>query len=127
MAAETGAFVHGVDLSVNMVLLALERASASRERSRVSFEIADVTALEAAAGSYDVIYSRDTILHIHDKPALFRRCGRTPRASRPASRARAAALSQAAACRAAPPSRAHATATQGSAARVRRGLRSARA
>jgi hypothetical protein len=98
MAAETGAFVHGVDLSVNMVLLALERASAARHGSRVSFEIADVTALEAAPGSYDVIYSRDTILHIHDKPALFRRCGLTPRASRPASRARAFARCKAAVC-----------------------------
>ncbi len=100
MAAETGAFVHGVDLSVNMVLLALERASAAREHSRVSFEIADVTALEAAAGSYDVIYSRGTILHIHDKPALFRRYGRALRASRPASHAcaYAAAPCKAAAC-----------------------------
>ena len=39
----------------------------------MSFEIADITSYEAASGSYDVIYSRDTILHIHDKPALFRR------------------------------------------------------
>ena len=40
---------------------------------QVSFEIADITSYEAPPGSYDVIYSRDTILHIHDKPALFRR------------------------------------------------------
>ena len=40
----------------------------------MSFEIADITSYEVQAGSYDVIYSRDTILHIHDKPALFRRC-----------------------------------------------------
>ncbi|KAK9826761.1 hypothetical protein WJX81_007185 [Elliptochloris bilobata] len=73
MAAEADAYVHGVDLSVNMVLLALERASAARNGFKVSFEIADITTYEAERGSYDVIYSRDTILHIHDKPALFRR------------------------------------------------------
>ena len=40
---------------------------------QVSFEIADVTTCEVRDASYDVIYSRDTILHIQDKPALFRR------------------------------------------------------
>lgn len=40
---------------------------------QVSFEIADITTCEMAKESYDVVYSRDTILHIHDKPALFKR------------------------------------------------------
>lgn len=40
----------------------------------MSFEIADCTTSEYQPGSYDVIYSRDTLLHIHDKPALFKRC-----------------------------------------------------
>ncbi len=40
---------------------------------QVSFEIADCTTAEYHPESYDVIYSRDTILHIHDKPALFKR------------------------------------------------------
>lgn len=35
MAAEAGAFVHGVDLSVNMILLALERASAAHNGFKV--------------------------------------------------------------------------------------------
>lgn len=40
---------------------------------QVSFEIADITTCVLAPESYDVVYSRDTILHIHDKPALFKR------------------------------------------------------
>ena len=40
---------------------------------QVTFEIADITSCELTAESYDVVYSRDTILHIHDKPALFKR------------------------------------------------------
>ncbi len=41
--------------------------------AQVSFEIADITTCEMAKESYDVVYSRDTILHIPDKPALFKR------------------------------------------------------
>lgn len=41
--------------------------------AQVSFEIADITTCEMAKLSYDVVYSRDTILHIHNKPALFER------------------------------------------------------
>lgn len=40
---------------------------------QVTFEIADITSCELTPESYDVVYSRDTILHIHDKPALFKR------------------------------------------------------
>ena len=41
---------------------------------QVSFEIADITTCEVKEEEYDVAYSRDTLLHIHDKPALFKRC-----------------------------------------------------
>ena len=39
--------------------------------SQVQFEVADVTKREFAAESFDVIFSRDTILHIEDKHKLF--------------------------------------------------------
>ncbi len=73
MAAEHGVFVHGIDLSVNMVLIAIERAGKVPGGATVSFEIADCTLASYPPQSFDVIYSRDTILHIQDKPALFRR------------------------------------------------------
>jgi len=39
--------------------------------SQVQFEVADVTKREFPAESFDVIFSRDTILHIEDKHKLF--------------------------------------------------------
>lgn len=40
---------------------------------QVQFEVADATKRSFPEGSFDVIYSRDTILHIDDKLALFKR------------------------------------------------------
>lgn len=73
MAAEHGVMVHGIDLSVNMVLIAIERAGKVPGGASVSFEIADCTLARYGKESFDVIYSRDTILHIQDKPMLFKR------------------------------------------------------
>lgn len=72
MAGKYDVFCHGIDLSVNMVLIALERASEAK-KSKVSFEIADIMTCDLRPNFYDVIYSRDTILHIEDKLTLFKR------------------------------------------------------
>lgn len=40
--------------------------------SQVTFELGDVTKIEIEESTYDVIYSRDTILHIPDKEELFK-------------------------------------------------------
>lgn len=42
--------------------------------AQVSFEVADALTAEIATSSYDVVYSRDTILHVKNKLALFKRC-----------------------------------------------------
>ncbi|MBA0856127.1 hypothetical protein Goshw_023756 [Gossypium schwendimanii] len=70
MAEEYDVHVVGIDLSVNMISFALERATGLK--CSVEFEVADCTKKVYPDNSFDVIYSRDTILHIHDKPALFR-------------------------------------------------------
>ncbi|KAK4744169.1 hypothetical protein SAY87_010481 [Trapa incisa] len=70
MAEKYEAEVLGIDLSVNMISFALERAIGLK--CSVEFEVADCTTKEYPENSFDVIYSRDTILHIQDKPALFR-------------------------------------------------------
>lgn len=70
MAEEYDVHVVGIDLSVNMVSFALERAIGLK--CAVEFEVADCTKKEYPNGTFDVIYSRDTILHIQDKPALFK-------------------------------------------------------
>lgn len=69
MAEEFGVEVLGVDLSTNMIDLALERSSGLT--SLVQYRVCDVTTTPFPAGSFDVIYSRDCILHIQDKAALF--------------------------------------------------------
>ncbi|GAQ87277.1 Phosphoethanolamine N-Methyltransferase [Klebsormidium nitens] len=71
MADEFDVDVYGIDLSVNMVTLALQ--SAIGRKCSVSFEVADCTQKAYPEATFDVIYSRDTLLHIHDKAALFRR------------------------------------------------------
>uniref|UniRef100_A0A6U9RMU1 phosphoethanolamine N-methyltransferase n=1 Tax=Picocystis salinarum TaxID=88271 RepID=A0A6U9RMU1_9CHLO len=71
MAKEFGVSVHGLDLSSNMVTIALERAV--KQRCDVRFEISDCTTRDFDENSFDVIYSRDTILHIQDKLTLYQR------------------------------------------------------
>jgi phosphoethanolamine N-methyltransferase len=70
MAEKFDVHVVGIDLSVNMISFALERAIGLS--CSVEFEVADCTTKHYPDNSFDVIYSRDTILHIQDKPALFR-------------------------------------------------------
>jgi len=41
-------------------------------QQEVQFEIADATKREYKPNTFDVIYSRDTILHIADKLSLFK-------------------------------------------------------
>jgi len=70
MARQFGVSVVGIDLSTNMVHRALE-TSMQDPSADVEFEICDATEKEFPAASFDVVYSRDTILHIEDKQALF--------------------------------------------------------
>ncbi|XP_058016284.1 uncharacterized protein LOC131186578 [Ahaetulla prasina] len=72
LAKEFGVEVLGLDLSSNMVELALERAQ-KEPSALVQFEISDVTRRIFPEASFDIVYSRDTILHIEDKIRLFQR------------------------------------------------------
>lgn len=62
MAENFGVDVVGIDLSINMVSFALERAIG--RKCSVEFEVADCTKKVYPDDTFDVIYSRDTILHI---------------------------------------------------------------
>lgn len=70
MAENFDVHVVAIDLSINMISFALERAIGLK--CAVEFEVADCTKKIYPDNTFDVIYSRDTILHIQDKPALFR-------------------------------------------------------
>lgn len=74
MAKEFGVNVVGIDLSSNMINLALKRREeVGVSVEQVEFEVADATKREYPPHSFDVVYSRDTILHINDKHSLFTR------------------------------------------------------
>ncbi|XP_028787004.1 phosphomethylethanolamine N-methyltransferase [Neltuma alba] len=70
MAENFDVEVVGIDLSINMISLAIERAIGLK--CSVEFECADCTKKIYPEGTFDVIYARDTMLHIQDKPTLFR-------------------------------------------------------
>ncbi|XP_019421912.1 PREDICTED: phosphoethanolamine N-methyltransferase 1-like [Lupinus angustifolius] len=70
MAEKFDVEVVGVDLSINMISLAIERAIG--HNYTVEFECADCTRKTYPENTFDVIYSRDAMLHIKDKPTLFR-------------------------------------------------------
>jgi len=74
MARRYGVEVHGVDLASNMIAIAQDyRLEMEAEvKHRVQFYIEDATLMSYPKNFYDVVYSRDTILHIADKEALFR-------------------------------------------------------
>jgi phosphoethanolamine N-methyltransferase len=65
LAYDYGVTVHGIDLSVNMVNSALERREVREGvKQLVSFEVADVMQRDFEPESFDVIYSRDSIMHV---------------------------------------------------------------
>lgn len=70
LAREYGAIVTGVDLSPEMTDLALEAIPDSGVSSQVDFLLADVLETEFDE-PFDVIWSRDALMHIHDKKRLF--------------------------------------------------------
>ncbi|XP_043113002.1 phosphoethanolamine N-methyltransferase 3-like isoform X1 [Puntigrus tetrazona] len=72
MAKTFGVEVLGMDLSSNMVEIAMERAIKEKV-PLVQFEVSDATKRRFPDAAFDVVYSRDTILHIRDKPDLFRK------------------------------------------------------
>ncbi|CAI5494648.1 unnamed protein product [Closterium sp. Naga37s-1] len=84
MAETHGASVHAIDLSPTMISLAIERSRSIRAADATSastsasvpvlqFEVADCLTRNFPDASFDCIYTRDTLLHIQDKPFLFAR------------------------------------------------------
>lgn len=69
MAENFDVEVVGIDLSINMISFALERAIGLKYS--VEFEVADCTKKTYPEKTFDVIYSRDTILHIQVRQLSF--------------------------------------------------------
>lgn len=60
--------VLGIDLSQNVVKIANEKYATN---SNLQFEVQDALTFDVPSKSQSLVYSRDTILHIHEKPKLF--------------------------------------------------------
>ena len=70
LAREFGATVVGVDLSPEMTDIAHEATANSGVSSQVEFLLADVMETDFEE-PFDIIWSRDALMHIHDKKRLF--------------------------------------------------------
>ena len=70
--ARQGAHVTGVDLSKNMLNHAI-KTQPEELKDLLTFELTDITTKEFPPESFDVMYSRDTLLHIEDKLSLFQK------------------------------------------------------
>ena len=71
MAREFGLIVDGIDLSKNMLAIAIQKLEKYQLADRIKFEWGDCLELDIQT-SYDAIYSRDVFLHIENKPLLFK-------------------------------------------------------
>ncbi len=70
MARDYGARVHGIDVSENMIALAMHSRREEGLEDRVSFTCGDCLDLSDSR-VYQAVYSRDVFLHIEDKARLY--------------------------------------------------------
>lgn len=71
MADTFGCHVDGIDLAPEGIRIARARAVELGLDSLLTFTQGDCLEVETPRPAYDLVYSRDTFLHIHDKPKLF--------------------------------------------------------
>lgn len=69
LADRYNAHVVGIDLSSNVINIAKERYS---EHSNLEFNIEDALLGDYKEGEFDMIYSRDALLHVAEKAKLFK-------------------------------------------------------
>jgi len=72
LAKNFGAHVTGIDLAPMMIEIGLERAREANAPDTVRFLIGDILTADFPE-PFDVVWSRDALMHLHDKPTLFKR------------------------------------------------------
>lgn len=68
----SAAHVLGVDVQQDLVDLAAERALAAGFADRISYRVIEPGPLPFEDASFDVVFSKDAILHVSDKDAFYR-------------------------------------------------------
>ncbi|GBP00347.1 Phosphoethanolamine N-methyltransferase 3 [Eumeta japonica] len=72
-AEKFGADVTGLDLSANMIAVARKHLeNRPHLREKVKFQLEDCTKIDFPENTFDLVYSRDTLIHIRNKGDLFR-------------------------------------------------------
>ncbi|VBL65454.1 methyltransferase domain-containing protein [Burkholderia pseudomallei] len=74
LASRFDVTVVGLDTAPRMTELATARQPALDPHAHVRFVNGDVHAEALAGERFDIIYSRDALMYVHDKPRLFARC-----------------------------------------------------
>lgn len=72
LARNYGARVTGIDLAPEMIAIAHERAREANAPEGVEFLVGDILTAEFPE-PFDVVWSRDALMHLHDKHRLFTR------------------------------------------------------
>lgn len=75
MAQTYGVEVLGIDLTPNMLAIANEHKATfdADVQNLVTFRYLDATKAEFPEGHFDLVYSRDAIMHIFEKESLYRK------------------------------------------------------
>ena len=63
---------HGIDVEAHLVERSQQRAAQAGVADRVTFELVEPGPLRFADSSFDVVFSKDVIVHIPDKQAFYR-------------------------------------------------------
>lgn len=72
LARESGARVTGLDVEPQLIARARRFAAEAGVADRVDFRLVEPGPLPFAAESFDGVFSKDALIHIPDKPALYR-------------------------------------------------------
>ena len=73
IARKYGCYVYGIDLSVNMIMCALESAASTGNGDKVSFEVSDASKRDLPGNCYDAVFSRDAFFYVHEKEVLLKK------------------------------------------------------
>lgn len=75
MAQTYGVEVLGIDLTPNMLAIANEHKATFDEKVQnlVTFRFLDATKAEFPENHFDLVYSRDAIMHIYEKEPLYQK------------------------------------------------------